>query len=85
MATRKRTKRKASPRRTGKYDDIFVANKDDTFTCGPCLTESERKTLGDPEVEVWEVGGDGWMNPIVCKRCKMSIPVVVNGEEKYQD
>jgi len=32
------------------------------------------------DVECWDVGSEGWISPVVCKQCKLSIPVVVDGE-----
>jgi len=61
------------------WDDFFIANDDGTFTCGPCIPDGIDP--GDEEVEVWEVGGHGWLGPVVCHVCKLSIEVYLDGEE----
>lgn len=81
MPTNKRKHARSKRRSSSAYEDIFVANDNDTFTCGPCLTPKEVKALGNDDVEVWNVGSDGWTAPVVCHRCKMSIPVVVDGNK----
>lgn len=61
------------------WDNFFIANEDGTFTCGPCIPDSI-----DPaaeEVEVWDVGGHGWLKPVVCHVCKISLEVYLDGEE----
>lgn len=58
---------------------VFVAD-DDGFLCEACAVE-RGVDLGDDAVQTWEVGGDGWLAPCVCRGCKLSIPVVVDGEK----
>ena len=64
-------------------DDIFVAHDDGSFTCSDCTPTS--LDLGDPDVEVWEVGSRGWTGPVVCRDCKLSIEVYVDGRDETND
>lgn len=62
------------------FGDIFVVIDDGkNYLCEPCAVE-EKIELGSPQVNTWEVGSDGWLNPIMCKKCKRSIPVICDGE-----
>lgn len=56
--------------------DIFVANKDGSFTCGSCIPLTSID-IEDPKVEVWEVGSDGWTDEISCCMCSEAIDVEV--------
>lgn len=58
----------------------FIAHRDETFTCEDCWTEAERESTADADVQVWEERSHGWIGPCVCARCKLSIPVYVDGE-----
>jgi hypothetical protein len=58
---------------------VFVANADGTFLCRSCIPPT--LDLGDDRVEVWEVGSSGWLTPVVCRDCKLSIEVFVDGNE----
>lgn len=62
------------------FGDVFVAMSDDTFLCEDCAVR-HGIDLGDDAVQTWEVGGNGWLGPVVCAECKLSIPVVCDGEE----
>ena len=59
------------------YGDVFVA-MDDFFLCQACAT-ADSIDLGDDDVQTWEVGGRGWTSPCVCRDCKLSIPVIIDG------
>ena len=59
------------------WRDIFVIEGDEV-TCGPCLPDDIDPA--DTDVEVWEFGSNGWLRPMVCSQCKLSIPVYVDGE-----
>lgn len=58
--------------------DWFVANEDDTYYCGDCLPPEIYP--GDPDVEVWEFYSTGWLAPCMCKICKLSLPIYLDGE-----
>lgn len=52
--------------------------------CWPCLSNEERaliKKSDDDAFQVWEEYSDGWTGSPVCDRCKLSIPVYVDGEQ----
>lgn len=69
------------------FGDVFVAVDDgERFLCEPCAHE-EGIDLGADETQTWEVGGDGWLGPIACKKCRRSIPVICNGsdEDAFED
>lgn len=68
------------PNRDGSHpwDLIFIAHHDGTFTCGPCTPDGVDP--GDDDVQVWEVGSHGWTAPVVCRACRKSIEVYVDGE-----
>lgn len=57
--------------------DHFVADADG-FLCESCAKEAG-VDFEDDAVEVWEVGSAGWLGPCVCRGCKLSIPVIVDG------
>jgi hypothetical protein len=61
-----------------KHTGIFVANRDGTYHCADCIPSTV--DLGDPDVEVWEERSDGWLRPVICCKCKLSIPVYVDGK-----
>jgi hypothetical protein len=63
---------------THPWDDIFVANADGTYTCGPCLPDDVDPGAND--VQVWDTYSRGWTGPVLCCKCKLSIPVYVEGE-----
>ena len=58
---------------------LFVAEEEGAYLCSDCIPAS--LDLGDPAVEVWEEFSDGWTGPCVCRVCKLSIPVYVDGQE----
>ncbi len=62
------------------YGDVFVAHADGTYQCEVCARLAG-VDLGADETQTWEVGGAGWLAPLVCRTCRLSIPVVVDGEE----
>lgn len=39
----------------------------------------------DDRTQVWEEGSDGWLSPVVCRGCKRSIAVVVDGDKESTD
>lgn len=57
----------------------FIHSSAETI-CPDCLTDLERARLGDVEVEVWETYSEGWVAPPICNRCRLAIPVYVNGD-----
>jgi len=57
---------------------IFVANADGTFYCNDCIPAD--LDVGSFDVETWEEYSSGWTAPCVCRECKLSIPVYVDGE-----
>jgi hypothetical protein len=65
------------------FGDIFVAHDDGTFECEPCAA-AKGIDFGDDDVNTWEVGGGGWLGPVVCCACKLSIPVYVNGNDEEE-
>jgi hypothetical protein len=62
----------------GQRSGHFIATADG-FVCEDCFTPEELHTLGDEDVEVWEEGSHDWTGPVVCDRCKIQIPVYVDG------
>ena len=56
----------------------FVAWPDDTFTCQECSNEAG-VDWGADETQVWEEFSDGWIAPVICRECQLSIAVYVNG------
>jgi hypothetical protein len=60
------------------FGDIFVAMPDG-FLCQECVIV-HKIDVGSDDVDVWQVGSDGWIGPCVCSGCKLSIPVIVDGE-----
>jgi hypothetical protein len=75
----RRRRRFAFRRRCAGHPGIFLANADGTFLCAGCTPPEI--DLGDDRVEVWEVGSSGWLSPVVCRDCKLSIEVFVDGNE----
>ena len=63
---------------------VFIA-LGDGFICQDCMTTTEKESLGDPHVEVWQEGSNGWTGTCVCLRCQISIPVYVDGVEAEND
>lgn len=61
-------------------DKCFIAHEGGGYTCEDCWTPEQRASAGDDDVEVWREHTDGWTAPVVCKVCKLSIPVYVDGE-----
>lgn len=57
----------------------FIADRD-TFLCGDCNAHTNEYDVGLDRTEVWEWFSHGWLGPVVCRRCKLSIPVVIDGE-----
>lgn len=60
------------------WKTIFVAVSDG-FICGPCLPDGVDPE--DQDVEVWDLWSSGWTGPCVCKVCKLSIPVYIDGDD----
>lgn len=63
-----------------RFGSLFVAHPDGTFQCESCADKDKVDWLSD-DTNVWEVGSRGWLGPVVCRTCKLSIPVYVDGEE----
>lgn len=59
----------------GRLHQFAVINSE--FICEDCLLPSEKKRLGSDEVDVWDEYSDGWNGPVMCNRCKLSLPVYV--------
>lgn len=69
---------------TEKRPEYFIALKGGKFLCGECNEHRPAATKLDvslDEVEVWEEGGHGWLAPVVCVDCHLSIPVYIDGKE----
>lgn len=67
------------------FGDIFAAVDDgNNFLCEPCARE-EKVELESPDVNTFEVGSDGWLGPVMCKKCRRSIPVVCDGTPPPDD
>lgn len=66
----------------GSFPEHFalVPGTDDTFVC-ECCARLRKIDLGDPKVEVWECMSGGWLSPVVCADCRLSLPVIVDGDE----
>jgi len=62
----------------------FIVTNDEVI-CEDCYTPSERASLGDDDVEVWQEGSEGWTGPVVCARCKSSLPVVCDGNDEGEE
>ncbi len=75
----RRRRRFALRTRSDGLRGTFVANADGTFLCNRCIPP--HLDLGDERVEVWEVGSSGWLTPVICRDCKLSIEVFVDGNE----
>lgn len=58
---------------------LFVTTPEGAL-CDDCIPAELRARMGDDDVEVWEEGSGGWIAPVICKECKLSIPVYVDGE-----
>lgn len=69
--------------RVTEHVPVFVAGppmaSDGAFVCYECLAKDERRRLGDDDVELWQEFSSGWTGPCVCERCRLSIPVYVDG------
>ncbi len=63
------------------HGSINERGKRGTF-CPDCIPDEVRKNLGESFVDTWEIHSDGWMKPIVCQVCKLSIPVIIDGVEE---
>lgn len=65
---------------------IFVTNlppKNETV-CFGCLSMDEAtyvKTTDSDAFQIWEEYSDGWVSAPVCDRCKLSLPVFVDGTQ----
>lgn len=63
------------------FGEVFaVIDGGSNFLCEPCAVE-EKIELHSEHVPTWEVGSNGWLAPIACKKCKRSIPVICDGVE----
>lgn len=62
---------------------IFVA-LDNDFLCEDCLPADLRARLGDEDVQVWGEYSSGWTEPVICRDCRRSIPVFVNGHVAHE-
>jgi hypothetical protein len=62
------------------YGHVFVVLEDgSTFLCEACAT-TDRVDLAT--ADTWEVGSTGWLGPVVCAHCGLSIPIYV--EEDHE-
>ena len=63
------------------FGRMFFVNAKTTSTfCEACFKQT-KLNAGEDYIEVWPVGGDGWLKPQICTACNLSIPVVVNGKK----
>lgn len=51
----------------------FVANQDGTFLCSACIPDDV--DLASDAVQVWPYYSRGWLAPVICKGCRLTIPV----------
>lgn len=70
--------------RRAELEGIFVALPGGTFLCSSCLAVHPEIDPGDPQTDVWEVGGYGWTGPVECGECKHEIDVVIGEEAKSE-
>lgn len=59
-----------------RWGSVLVAHPDGTFQCEPCARASG---VDLEAAQTFEVGSDGWTAPVVCRSCRLSIPVYVDG------
>lgn len=64
-----------------KNDDWFIAEPRGKFVCAECNAEpgGPHHDPSDDRVEVWPYYSDGWTAPCICRMCKLSLPIYVNG------
>lgn len=57
--------------------DWFIADGD-TFLCGDCNERTRAFDVSHDTTEVWEWFSHGWLGPVVCRACKLCIPVYID-------
>lgn len=57
----------------------FVA-REDSYLCEDCLARHPEIDISLPETQVWSEDSDGWLNPIACHDCGLSIPITLTPE-----
>lgn len=66
------------------YEGIFVHGKnaqgEPQTICAACLSKHPEIDIGDVNVDVWEIGSDGWTAAPICSTCKKEIDVIVGTE-----
>lgn len=53
--------------------------------CADCMPDEVLKNIGEPFVDTWTEGSDGWLKAPVCQECKISMLVYCDGERKEDD
>ncbi len=66
------------PAPAGPYGDVFVILPGGDIYCESCA-KSLGIVLEDEAIPTYEVGSRGFTAPCVCTKCKLSIPVIVDG------
>lgn len=68
------------PRPVIEKEQYFIHDVDrEEYLCGSC---NERDKVFDPpdsDVSAWEFWSHGWLGPCVCRVCKLSLPVYIDG------
>lgn len=54
------------------------AGRNKTY-CPDCIPKAVLKRMGDDGVDTWKTGSHGWSKAPVCDKCKITIPVYVDG------
>lgn len=60
------------------FGTVFAAIEGGSaFLCEECATEAKVE-LDSEAVPTWEIGSVGWLGPVVCRDCGLSIPIYVS-------
>lgn len=54
------------------------------FLCEECATAAKVE-LDSESVPTWEIGSVGWLGPVVCRDCGLSIPIYVSSSTTKQE
>ena len=63
--------------------DWFIHDGDE-FVCGDCNHRLKLHDVSLDTTEVWEWFSNGWLGPCVCRVCKLSIPVILDGDSEVE-
>lgn len=58
--------------------NVFVCDSEAGIFCSDCIPDD--LDISDEDVQTWEEHSGGWISPVICQVCKLSIPVYVDGE-----